>query len=204
MANPTPLNPSFRSLVGKAERALQKSDYGAAIVLFRQALAEKKNVESAIGGLLIADFCAKRSEFAPQIAEFYSFARAVNPRKAKTFVLRLIEAIENEESEKNVAAERFLTARDGIEYADFLSLLESAPNFADLFEKITRSTNVYVSRSDDWFDFVDRLVENDYYEIAYRFIESAAPLVGMDARTRVLLDKLSEKEARKKISRRRK
>ncbi|MDR1450917.1 MAG: hypothetical protein LBI57_01080 [Helicobacteraceae bacterium] len=187
-------NRSFRSLSDKAERALLKADFNVAIIFFCRALAIKRGAKTAIGGLLIADFCAKRGEFAAQILELYLSARAINPRIAKRFALGLIEAIETEESETKVAFERFLSAQNGVDYKEFLALLDASPSFSDLFEKITRSTNVFISRKNDWFDLMDRLIENNYIEIAYRFIENASPFVGMDERSDALLAKLREKE----------
>ncbi|MDR2152256.1 MAG: hypothetical protein LBO72_05510 [Helicobacteraceae bacterium] len=188
-------NPTFRALCGRAERALLNADFDAAALFFRRALALKPASESAVGGLLIADFCLRRDEFASQVAELYAAARAIEPKRAKRLALGLIETIEAEESEKSAALDKFLIARDGIEYKEFLALLDSSPSFADLFEKITRSTNIYISRKNDWYDLLERLIENGYLEVAYRFIESASPFVGMDDRARALLVKLQEKEA---------
>jgi hypothetical protein len=182
-------------LLERAERALSKADFNAAHIFFRRALSLKRDSQTAVGGLLIADFCIKRGEFADQIMELYAAARALDPKRAKRFALGMIETIEAEESEKSAAFERFLSAQNGVDYNEFLTLLDNSPSFADLFEKITRSTNVFISRKSDWFDFVERLIENGYIEIAYRFIENASPFVGADDRARALLNKLREKEA---------
>ncbi|MDR2034188.1 MAG: hypothetical protein LBP89_06105 [Helicobacteraceae bacterium] len=181
------------SLIRKGEKALIRADFSAAFVYFNRAIAIEPENKRAIDGLLIADFCVKRGEFAQHICELYSAVSAFDSPNAKSVVLGLIEAIEAKESEKSAATEQFLSAQNGIEYKEFLTLLDNH-SFTDLFEKITRSTNVYISGKNDWFDFVERLIDGGYIEIAYRFIENAAPFVGMDDRARVLLAKLREKE----------
>ncbi|MDR0665630.1 MAG: hypothetical protein LBF86_08955 [Helicobacteraceae bacterium] len=191
-------NASFRSLCDKAERALESLNFNSASLLFRRALAIKRDNRSAMEGLLIADFCLRRAEFAARIAETYAAARAIDPKNAKRLALGLIEAIEAEESKNGAELEQFLTLQNGIDYNEFLTLLDASPSFADLFEKVSRSTNVYISRKKDWYDLLERLIESGYFEIAYRFIESASPLVGIDDRARALLVKLREKESSEK------
>ncbi|GHS87798.1 hypothetical protein FACS189487_04610 [Campylobacterota bacterium] len=188
---------SSKSLIAKAELALSKMDFSAAALFFRQALDKNPRSKTAINGVLIADFCAKRPEIAPKLAEIYLSLMTIDRRRAKSFVLNVISEIEAEESADFAALERTMIEQDGIEYSDFVSLLKNEKSFTEIFENVTRSTNIFISRKQEWFDLVERLIDNGYTEIAYRFIENASVLWRSDDRAARLVTKLQAREGAK-------
>jgi hypothetical protein len=69
--------------------------------------------------------------------------------------------------------EYIITMEDGVEYKDFLQLCKNKESFKKALEDIMFSTKIIIHKKDDFIDFVNLLIENDYRDLALNYIENA-------------------------------
>ena len=69
---------------------------------------------------------------------------------------------------------------DGIRYSDFLDLVKSRGNFKKAFEDIMFSTKVVITDKDQFIDFVTRLAEEGFDEMALNYLDATTSLFGDD------------------------
>lgn len=172
---------------------MARGDRSAAMMNYQLALSENSANESALFGIDLCVYANGRPDIAAMIFELFITMRAVEPQKAIAYVSHLLQMCENEEFQKSsLRPSEWIDMQNGIAYDDFKRLLAGNENFAAIYEKVVWSTNVFISRKRDWFDFVNKLIDSGYTELAYNYIESASPLWGSESRT--LIEKLRKKE----------
>ena len=60
---------------------------------------------------------------------------------------------------------------DAINYSDFKKLVEQRGSFKVAFEDIMFSTKVAIESKDDFYDFVTKLIDNGFNNMAYNYLE---------------------------------
>jgi hypothetical protein len=81
---------------------------------------------------------------------------------------------------------------DGILYKDFKDLVDESGNFKEIFENIMFSTRVIITQKEDFIDFLDKLIEHDFAEMALTYLENALSVYPSDELLRKLLKKLAK------------
>ncbi len=81
---------------------------------------------------------------------------------------------------------------DGILYQDFKKLVDEGGNFKEIFENIMFSTRVIITQKEDFVDFLDKLIENNFTEMALTYLENALSVYPSDMVLRKLLKKLAK------------
>jgi hypothetical protein len=69
---------------------------------------------------------------------------------------------------------------DGIRYSDFLKLVESRGSFKKTFEDIMFSTKVVITDKDEFIDFVTKLSNEGFDEMALGYLDATTHLFGND------------------------
>lgn len=82
---------------------------------------------------------------------------------------------------------------DAIKYDDFKKLINSRGSFRVAFEDIMFSTKVAIENKDDFFDFVTKLIDNDFNTTAYTYLDSFNEYFSYDDEIEKLYKKLEEK-----------
>ncbi|MDQ7067591.1 MAG: hypothetical protein Q9M40_06290 [Sulfurimonas sp.] len=85
-----------------------------------------------------------------------------------------------------------LEFEDGILYKDFKNILNEGGEFRETFENIMFSTRVIITQKDDFIDFLDKLIEHDFAEMALTYLENALSIYPSDKLLRKLLKKLAK------------
>ena len=83
-----------------------------------------------------------------------------------------------------------LESEDGILYKDFRKLVDESGDFKSTFENIMFSTRVMITAKDDFIDFLDLLLHNDFKEMGLTYLETALKTYPNDIKLRKLLDEL--------------
>jgi hypothetical protein len=81
---------------------------------------------------------------------------------------------------------------DGILYSDFKNLLSEGADFKETFENIMFSTRVIITDKEDFIDFLDKLIENGFAEMALTYLENALSIYPSDKLLTKLLTKLAQ------------
>ena len=83
---------------------------------------------------------------------------------------------------------------DAIKYEDFKKLIDSRGSFRVAFEDIMFSTKVAIENKDDFFDFVTKLIENDFNTTAYSYLDGFNEYFSYDQKIEELYKMLEEKQ----------
>ena len=83
---------------------------------------------------------------------------------------------------------------DAIRYEDFKKLIEVRGSFRIAFEDIMFSTKVAIENKDDFFDFVTKLIDNDFNTTAYTYLDGFNEYFSYDQEIEKLYKKLEEKK----------
>jgi len=75
---------------------------------------------------------------------------------------------------------KWIEYADGIRYSDFLTLVESRESFKKAFEDIMFSTKVVISDKDEFIDFVTKLSQEGFDEMALGYLDATSHLFGND------------------------
>ncbi len=160
-----------------AHNSFFKRDYKKA--LFNYALALKidsYDKESRIGALL-ADMATEREDEAVALFEYYETKKSLGEDNADEILEKIINDVDSDDdtiTELLDSLEEFIvTMEDGIEYKDFIALIETKKSFKKALEDIMFSTKIIIHKKDDFIDFVNLLLENGYKDLALNYVENA-------------------------------
>ena len=78
-----------------------------------------------------------------------------------------------------------LEEQNAISYADFMDAVRRG-GFKSTFEDIMFSTRVMIDNRDDFLEFLQNLIKNDFIEMGLNYIESAAAMFAGDERLNAL------------------
>jgi|AAUQ01.1.fsa_nt_gi hypothetical protein len=170
-----------RELLNSAERHFLNRDYNTAIKLYSIILSCENDVEAEIG-VILSDFGLDYPDDA-QVLYYYYQSKKASTDDPKKMVEQLINSFISElNSLKNIfdLIDADMEFSDGIEYEDFLNIVEEKANFKEAFEDAIFSTKVIISKKWQFIDFIKRLTENGYYSVALDYLEAHAPFYEND------------------------
>ena len=147
--------------------------------LFNYGLALKVDPfdkEAKIGALL-SDMATEQEDEAIALFEYYETTKNLDQDNndeiieeitngvdmSSDYIYQLLDGLE----------EYIITLEDGVEYKDFLQLCEDKDSFKKALEDIMFSTKIIIHKKDDFIDFVNLLIENNYRDLALNYIENA-------------------------------
>ena len=186
-----------KKLLKLAEKAFSQHDYESAYLLYCTSVSGKSGkgrspqtaTPEELLGIELCVLARVQPHAAQMIFDIYRALRfGHSDESAESCALNLIESIQAELYDHPEP----LQQHNGIDYNEFKELVEGG-GFEAIYENIVWSTNVFISQKKDWVDFVSRLIDNGYTELAYRYIEAASESWNSEARE--LLAKIKDKES---------
>ncbi len=162
-----------------------KRDYDIALFNFSLALQEDANCKEAKLGAILTDMAKERESEAQALFEYYLLLSEDENNQSEDIVQDIIDLIDNSTESiykliESKELEFALNEENGIEYDDFIKLIEQRGSFKKTFEDIMFSTKVMISNKDDFIDFLEKLIENDFTEISLNYLESAITIFPND------------------------
>jgi len=152
-------------------------------------------------GILLTSLAQEMEEEAHALFEFYNVAKTSEELEAVELVKTLIDSVEqglsgseeigNDAIRPVVSLEEELEYENGIAYRDFKTIVSNSKNFSEAFRKVIFSTKVIISHKQDFFEFVENLIDNGYIDMALGYIDSANRIFPSDQKIRDLLNKIS-------------
>jgi hypothetical protein len=83
---------------------------------------------------------------------------------------------------------------DAINYEDFQLLIKQRGSFKVAFEDIMFSTKVAIEKKEDFYDFVTKLIDNGFNNMAYNYLEGFQDYFFQDKEIVKLYKRLEEKQ----------
>ncbi|PAF45105.1 histidine kinase [Helicobacter sp. 11S02596-1] len=193
-------NPKKRTLINKGFKAIGNGAYKSALFLFSEALFLDKDDLSAKIGLFIADMAMEFPREASGFYELYQNLIDTQPRAKRTKVQKqILELIDSFDANLNKMAhilydEDAFKAEsiDGILYRDFKQMCQNK-NFKEIFQNLMFSSKIIFTNKNDFYDFLELLVENGFYEMAISYIENMRHFTLYDKKINEILQKAVRK-----------
>ena len=180
-----------------AKDSFSKSDFEAAMNQYGEVLQSYPNSKEAYNGVILAEMAMSGEGGAEALFDYYEILKEDDKESADII---MSDILQNMDGSLEKLADIFsqpmrdrLEFEDGILYEDFKSIIKKGESFKETFENIMFSTRVIITKKEDFIDFLDNLIENDFAEMALSYLENALSVYPSDLLLRKLLKKLSKK-----------
>lgn len=147
---------------------------------------------------LFCDIASEDEEKAISLYDYFTIVKDENLENAIRYVEDVVNAYDGDidkmmEILKELSSST-IESLDAIRYEDFKKLIESRGSFRIAFEDIMFSTKVAIENKDDFFDFVTKLIDNDFNSTAYTYLDGFNEYFSYDKEIEKLYKKLEEKK----------
>ncbi|HIP15529.1 MAG TPA: hypothetical protein EYG74_08575 [Sulfurimonas autotrophica] len=183
-------------ILSQAKESFTKAEYKNALDKFAQVLQKDPNSKEAFNGVILSEMAMSGEEGAEALFDYYEILREEDKEQADLIMSEILESIDGSlEKLSEIFAEPLrnrLEFEEGILYSDFQKILEEGGDFVETFENIMFSTRVIITSKEDFIDFLDKLIEHGFAQMALTYLENALSLYPSDRLLRKLLKKLAE------------
>lgn len=185
-------------LLNEANRYFLDKKFDKALFIYSQLSSNfPQNKEYPIYALF-CDIANEDEQKAMSLYDYFPLAKEENIEEAITYVEDVINAYDGDmdkmmEILKELSSST-IDSLDAIKYEDFKRLIESRGSFRIAFEDIMFSTKVAIETKEDFLDFVDKLIENDFNSTAYSYLDGFNEYFSYDSKIEELYKKLEEKK----------
>lgn len=185
-------------LLNEANSFFTQRKFEKALFLYSQLSSNfPQNKEYPIYALF-CDIATEDEEKAISLYDYFSIVKDENLEEAIRYVEDVINAYDGDidkmmEILKELSSST-IESLDAIRYEDFKKLIESRGSFRVAFEDIMFSTKVAIENKDDFFDFVTKLIDNDFNTTAYTYLDGFNEYFSYDKEIEKLYKKLEEKK----------
>ncbi len=182
--------------LSQAKESFNKAEYKNALEKFAVVLQNYPNSKEAFNGVILSEMAMSGEGGAEALFDYYEILKEDDKEQADMIMSEILQNMDGTlEKLSEVFADPIrerLEFEDGILYSDFKQLLEEGAPFKETFENIMFSTRVIITKKDDFIDFLDRLIEHDFAEMALTYLENALSVYPSDKLLRKLLKKLAQ------------
>ena len=162
-------------LLDKAHSYFTNGNYEKALFIYSQLCHEfSQNKEYSIYPVL-CDIGLENDDKAQSLFDYFTISKNDDLAQALINVKDIIKAYDGDidqmsriMNDMSIQAQESL---DAIKYEDFNTLVANRGSFRIAFEDIMFSTKVAISSKEQFFDFVEQLIENDFYSTAYKYLD---------------------------------
>ena len=170
-------------LLQRAERVFLEGEYLSALRLYGVILKEYPLLGEAKLGACLSDLGEESPEEAQALFDYYQLIKG-EQENAVEIVYSLMDSLATTKESifelLEAPMEEQVEYGDGIRYSDFMTLVQSRGNFKQTFEDIMFSTKVVITDKDEFIDFVTKLADEGFDEMALGYLDATASLFGND------------------------
>lgn len=164
-----------KRLLNNANNYFLQKEFKKALFMYSQLLCQDpQNIEYQLYAIF-CDIAEEDEEKALSLYDYFSVSKEKDFDEAVEHAKKVISAfdgdIENMMEMLKEMTNDSLESLDAIKYDDFKKLVSSRGSFRIAFEDIMFSTKVAIESKDDFFDFVSKLIENDFNTTAYSYLD---------------------------------
>ena len=185
-------------LLNEANSFFTQRKFEKALFLYSQLSSNfPQNKEYPIYALF-CDIATEDEEKAISLFDYFTIVKDENLEEAIRYVEDVINAYDGDIDKmmdilKELSSST-VESLDAIRYEDFKKLITSRGSFRVAFEDIMFSTKVAIENKDDFFDFVTKLIDNDFNTTAYTYLDGFNDYFSYDKEIEKLYKKLEEKK----------
>ena len=147
---------------------------------------------------LFCDIAFEDEEKAISLYDYFSVVKEEDIDSAISYVEDIVNAYDGDiDKMMDILKDSSVStveSLDAIKYNDFKQLIKSRGSFRIAFEDIMFSTKVAIENKNDFFDFVTKLIDNDFNSTAYSYLDGFNEYFSYDEEIEKLYRKLEEKK----------
>ena len=181
-------------ILSQAKESFSKAEYKSALEKFAQVLQNDPNSKEAYNGVILSEMAMSGEVGAEALFDYYEVLKEEDKEEADLIMGEILQNMDGTLEKLSEAFSQPLRERieyeDGILYDDFKKLLDEGGDFKEVFENIMFSTRVIITEKEDFLDFLERLIEHDFKEMALNYLENALGAYPTDELLSKLLKKL--------------
>ncbi len=185
-------------LLNEANSFFLERKFDKALFLYSQLSSNFPSNKEYPVYALFCDIASEDEEKALSLFDYFSVAKDENIEEALSYVEDTINAYDGDVDKMMEILSDLTNSTvdnlDAIRYEDFKRLIESRGSFKVAFEDIMFSTKVAIESKEDFFDFVNKLIDNDFNSTAYSYLDGFNEYFAYDTKIEELYKKLEEKK----------
>ena len=185
-------------LLNEANSFFTQKKFEKALFLYSQLSSNfPDNKENPIYALF-CDIASEDEQKAISLYDYFVVVKDENLEEAIKYVEDVIDAYDGDIDKMMDVLKELSTSTveslDAIRYEDFKNLIKSRGSFRIAFEDIMFSTKVAIENKDDFYDFVTKLIDNDFNTTAYTYLDGFNEYFTYEQEIEKLYKKLEEKK----------
>jgi tetratricopeptide (TPR) repeat protein len=184
-------------ILSLAKDSFSQAKYEEAMKQFGLVLQNYPNSKEAYNGVILSEMALSGEGGAEALFDYYEILKEEDKESADIIMGDILQNMDGTlEKLADVFSEPIrdrLEFEDGILYEDFKAIIDGGASFKETFENIMFSTKVIITQKEDFIHFLDKLIDNDFTEMALTYLENALSVYPGDQVLRKLLKKLSQK-----------
>ena len=185
-------------ILSEAKKYFSESNYKKALEKFAAVLQNDPDSKEAYNGVILSEMALSGEGGAEALFDYYEVLKSEDQESADEIMSEILENMDGTlEKLSEVFAEPLrerLEQEDGILYDDFKDILkQNGGDFKKVFDNIMFSTKVIITKKEDFLEFLNMLIENNYHEMALNYLENALAVYPTDLQLRKLLKKLAKR-----------
>jgi len=170
-----------------------KKNFKEALLHFSLALRDTPSSKEARVSAILAELAMEKEDEAIALYEYYLITKGSGVKNSEELIEEIADSVEltmqsleaffmQDEIEAKIDEEK------GIAYEDFKTFIRTKGSFKEAFEDIMFSTKVIIHKKDDFFDFIEQLLDNGFKEVSMTYFETAVQLFPYDKQLLRMID----------------
>ena len=155
-------------------------EYDMALYNFSLVLKDEAEDEEAKIGVLLATLAKTSPEEAQSLYEYYQILKHEDVDERYSTIEEIVSSLEFSEVAfediMNLSLSDKIVVESGITYNEFLYILENSNKDKKALESIFFSTKVIITNKEDYYDFVQTLIDNDFFDVALLYLENLSKI----------------------------
>ena len=185
-------------VLNEANSLFTQRKFDKALFLYSLLISNFPNNEEYPIYALLCDISIEDENKAIALFDYFFLLKKDDPKEAISYIKNVINAYDGDiEKMMDLLKELNLTTvnqLDAINYEDFQLLIIQRGSFKVAFEDIMFSTKVAIEKKEDFYDFVTKLIDNGFNNMAYNYLEGFQDYFFQDKEIVKLYKRLEEKQ----------
>lgn len=187
-----------KRLLNSANALFLDRKFSEALFLYAQLVSYYPEKPEYSLYALLCDVGQEDSVKALSLYDYFQVEKQDGEEEALNHIKEMVDTFDGDINQmmdllKSMATSSFETL-DAIEYNDFKTLIKARGSFKVAFEDIMFSSKVAIESKEDFLDFVQKLIENDFNTTAYQYLEGFNEYFIYDKKIKELYELLNEKQ----------
>ena len=185
-------------VLNEANSLFTQRKFDKALFLYSLLISNFPNNEEYPIYAILCDISIEDENKAIALFDYFFLLKKDDPKEAISYIKNVINAYDGDiEKMMDLLKELNLTTvnqLDAINYEDFQLLIKQRGSFKVAFEDIMFSTKVAIEKKEDFYDFVTKLIDNGFNNMAYNYLEGFQDYFFQDKEIVKLYKRLEEKQ----------